>query len=1562
MGNGNKLIEDELPRLESGGCRWNVGKCLSENNGLALLGVLDNHLSRNEVSRCYISFELTEWADPLPLIFLALVLRKNKNINTLISLGKINEKDTSEHAVFLKFISEQGFLIELSQSSRIALNGRNRIVNSDMARQIESTPARTHYRNSDCLLANIFSADEYSSDRDNLHSALQEKVEKLVSEAGARAIEGSYKGAPYERDLLYQKLRKILFELILNAADHAYSQEEAVVPWIGVYARLRGARPEYSEDAEDWDRLYIREKTIYGQRKFAPNIYANWIELYVCDVGEGLTRDLGRWKDNSKDSQVKQLLTKAIEEKNKKNILHSASGVIFTKAVSKDPRHDKTKTEVTGLKDIGHMLKEGRDYCRIYESGNWVGNHHPWGVNKEGNPTCSQKSILFKPLSLSFKHILEVSNPVRGTGYAFSIQPHGFHPESNKFISSPSDETLSDLADTLRFCDRYQGGSRVECFDYRVKDNCTPPNEEAEVNTDVLVLRPPRLVSKEDVSSWLTLLAGQGSVLPEWSVSQLIIAELTPFQTLWFCTLFRETKVHRSSRLEILVVSEDWGSAAFSTHEDSVDLAIDKFVISDFVSHSASGLSVFELALLLREIDSIIFWRDNIEHCVYHGTIKWGKKRDNEEIILKKYLDFPYALTLEGKYRACRRALKRCLSLFPGLEPLPGDELVESLVKDATMRMGRSGSECKESVVVDSVAVTTSTAKKFTNRKYKPAQYAVHILSNIDSDSGNVQDTLRALLWVDKEVGVEDVATRLDERDWRRISNTPYIAPYGEASISVLRYRRNKDGSLDFNRSWFGRTPKQMYMDFSKLDAIKLGHWDQNSRHDLLTANVGVTLEYSKYRKGSMYKWLCSTLKRLTRDTKETRRFLVYPSHYTTDRIISNLQHESFFVDLVNNGELVPIKLIGHRVVSPLLVPSLVKERVNSVLEKSDKKAWEAILFDDGLASGRHINELSQTLSEMGARSIYTVALLDRTGSPISEKAIKKQIINNKRYWKWDVPGLGSRRDCAICQALNILTTYTNKLHTPALQNRISQWWEEWHLLDASSDWHYGGVAPIRFDDPIYVTFGIDIDSVGNKNKQRIPIYDSIQLSSVLAELTRLTTRSDVAINKANLLCDKLKNYEAALQVLAVQLIQFIDEFSYWEKRERYLFMLGVLAKMRYSTKNTSLAGLCFILIDKELIPDVWHEITEKLLISTEILNTDLAIVVSVTLKKASYYYGLEYGHGNPRNEVEAKNYCYISIGESKEFIRAYMSLFRIPYTRLINMHSGPYMQALEKIPTKSYSSINEVREDLAMLVADSKTLSNVINGLKRSGYRELKNTDLLDSHIETLERLIEKCENTTLVNDNCVTNAQAIVEEVQKVVSGKARSGFAPKHSLLWNITSNFFRTLKADTYIENLLSPIVQIVNERWDLHVVEKASMNPKIAKRWIVEGKIIKPSLMLSSTAHNRGKWERKLYLLWDVYTLEVIRDALSNVIYSEYQILDPFSEQKLDIPADMWWNADVNGDHLVLTFANSLVDKSIHNTHNYRVAGFERLGGERSIVVENGFVKVIFCIPLDSKYL
>ena len=544
----------------------------------------------------------------------------------------------------------------------------------DLKESLASEYQNTHFLNADCIWATIIRLDEFDSDQ----KGLQQLVEKLLREAQERAIESAFGKHPVIRDMLFQKLRKLLFELLLNVFEHSHTKGKPA--FAGIYARVRGAKPLDEVAAKTWVELFNRHA--YGQSQFAPNHYSEWLELFICDVGKGLLSDIQNWKDPKDNKQIATILKKA---KTSKNPLESIGVHLFHHALSSHYRDDKEKTAVTGLQHLGHLLAIGNDYCSIYtQEGSWIGGHFPWA-----KAAYSRKDIQDDTEFAKYK-------PVSGTAYTFCIQPNHRRLSSYKEKWTEPDINACEAIRTALKTQRTADMKGVIFYERRTTTHCSPPTYEeiSLVAPDVVVVRPPRLMSKQDFARWFSLIAEDPKFGNVWPAKIFVLADLTPFQVLTFRELMLEGRVFQQASLEVYLVSEHWAVTCFNVSDElgkfveSIDKA--KLFLNPITSDSL--FSAAQLAVLLREKDSEIFWQsDTDDHeqpflSFFNKPVQWHDSHNKENtILLERYLDFPHALADPKRYRACRRALRRCLALFPNHQVLGADKLISSLVNDAKL-------------------------------------------------------------------------------------------------------------------------------------------------------------------------------------------------------------------------------------------------------------------------------------------------------------------------------------------------------------------------------------------------------------------------------------------------------------------------------------------------------------------------------------------------------------------------------------------------------------------------------------------------------------------------------------------------------------------------------------------------------------------------------------------------------------------------------------------------------------------------------------------------------------
>ena len=1551
-------------------CKWKVPKILCENEGLAILGLLQRHL-KGGATNCVIDFHEVEWADPQPLLCLGLVIAESQldPRQVVWNLGSTSEKFSTEgHRIFLKFLAQQGFLTAFAEFGQFRCEGKTTKTPQDvldLRLRLSTQLEATHYKNVDCIFARLLRVDEFQENQ----SGLQHKVEELLREAHDRAIESAFGGEPFARDMLFQKLRKLLYELLLNVAEHSHL--EHVRTYVGVYARICEAKPPIEADAKDWVELFERGMSTYGQAQFSPNPYAEWLDLFVCDVGIGLTSRIADWKAPD-DVHVANDLRQA---KLSRNPLESIAYRLFRDALSRHPRHDASRTAVTGLQHLGHLLSVGGDHCRLYtQNGCWVGGPLPW------NLSYSRKDIRDSATSPEYAGLV----PVSGTAYAFSIQPNHTNVATACRAAwvEADDHTLRAIRDALRSKAVFDPAESIEFYDRRTEPNCLPPSSD-ELPSDaplVIVLRPPRLTSKQDISKWLTLVAGNPHDRPKRPVRTFILADLTPFQTLTFRELLLNVNVHSEARLDLYLVSDHWTVSCVST-----SLNQRMFIPSDEKARNFAcvpdpqDLPLFwigSLAVLLRQMDSEIFWSSVAEQAsiFFNRAVLWSES-DKSEVLLQRYLDFPQALADPVRYRACRRALRRCLALFPDHEAVGADDLVASLVKDALVgTFGNAGKTSTSVLVVGSVAVTAETV----NQLVEPSEgEAIHMMIHRDWQGVEGRALLAAMLWVSELPVSADLppspAGTDSERPWRRIPNSPYIAPLGEQSISILRYRRGKDDRVNFKAPFYGRTPEETYNDFQRLGVLKTGHWKYGSHHDLLTINTRLAFHFSFLELGPLYGWIRDQFGFFfspRRERPARAQFLIYPSHPVTDSMLNRIRQESGFADVLPQGGMIPVKFLGVHTVSPLLASHLVAYEIEKLVSSRGWGEWSAVVLDDGAVSGKHLRELSQFLQGLNAKTVYTLALLDRTGLPAQEPVLDKYFERHRRFWRWDVPTLGNGRDCPLCQALAIVQTYARRLDSDRQQVRLAEWVSLWKTREVESQWHRGGLPPMRLSPPLKVTFGVDVKLDGSRTEKDIFLPDSTSATSILLELTRLTTRADTTIKKAESI--ESADPDAAIEMITAQLLLFLDELTLPQKRERFMKLLKLLWSVPISTQAMALAGLCITLADHNVLRVIWTACRTEHLPTRRIGNLDAILALNILRSRYAFLTGESYKLAHDAGEIEQHNYIMLGgDGCHREVVRSFLEFYRNPMRPgSVSTHTTKMRERLVDLSNVGPTAISgKTFADAAAVLNDMQFVEQIMRKVRAELIAKVPEVDLCElvKHMGRLEQYVSVGRSTSEPRSGIVDDIRGTAMRLARVLYGD--SGVP---GLISRVGEQFFQHYDGIDEIDNrLIGKIVRSVRNRWPETIGRKATVprNSDAIKRWRTDedGGIVLPSIACS-----RNPQISKLWLYCDSYVQLVLEEVLGNVFHATRRIRDPWKESTAimdarEPEAHLWWRLEVSEDYAMLTTVNSSANREIGLKQTVNISGMERAGGSIEIdIAENGpggvLAYVTVKIPRHSAFI
>jgi len=830
-----------------------------------------------------------------------------------------------------------------------------------------------------------------------------------------------------------------------------------------------------------------------------------------------------------------------------------------------------------------------------------------------------------------------------------------------------------------------------------------------------------------------------------------------------------------------------------------------------------------------------------------------------------------------------------------------------------------------------------------------------------DSKDNPESGTLCALLWrtyINLESKNEDPLSEYNgKQPWKRIPNTPYIAPQGEQSISILRYFRNEDSTLNFEKPlYYGRTPQEMYHDFQRLGIIKSGHWMYTNRHDLISINMRIAFRYSFLELGPLYSWLKEQFQYFfSRDKNGHHRaqLLIYPSHPVTDSMIEQIKKDSSFNDILPSGGLIPVKFLRQRTVSPLLASHLVKHRIKELVKRNKWKKWVAVIFDDGTVTGKHLRELSQLIQSLGAR-YYSIALLDRSGLPAQEELLEKFNRQHKRFWRWDVPGLGNKRNCPLCQAVAIVQTFGQKISSERKKTRLKEWIRNWKVRDVDLSWHIDYLPQKQITPPLEITFGVDLNNKNIRKEKKIAFADSSLAASLLTELTRLTTRADVTIKKA----DKIKaiHPDAAIEFIAIQLLLFFDELSVQEKIIRYKKLLDYIWERDDENEATSLAGLCFALIDENIISEVW-EICKKVLIPKKLIgNLDATLVTNLIQQK------FEFDNINTRNidksitKVERLNWTIlgVSIGFMDAISNFLYHLYRHPSNdSQLSAHSTEIRERLNTF-TENEPHDQKLKVSATEVVKDLKLIKKIFNDLHQNWLISKQNIKLddLNNNIDVIEKKFKKKSNEWILKK---------VQKLREKLLGNSQNG-----GYIDDVGKALFRQYhSSDAFDNDFMAISVRELRRKWEDIILSKEE-NEKYyvaSSRWRGDKrKILKPIITCSPNDALQNIW-----VFSDSFTRGLISDMLSNVFHANKKIKDPFNKNnEITHVAHIWWYIEKNENHAILTMANSTGNMKISLRQNANLAGFEHAGGSTKTTFKKiGEDLVAFMeihLPLHSFYI
>ncbi len=1154
-------------------------RLLRDEQWAATGGSIETDLKSGGRTRFVLNFRSTAWADPFALLSLSCLLRNavasSPGLAIEVDLGR-PRKDSIDNR-FLLFIASQGFLKTFSESAMIiwmgqrfradvipALDARMRVLNT--------VPA---YLNSDCIGARLLEAKSLS--RENIFTT----VEGLVREAHETRINRWLVGNARQRGFLLHKLRVILAETLDNVSEHAYNHNG----FGGVYARIRTGVPDDPVEFTEWS------KAIRDERRFCPTMNRSnygkrpgWLEVFVCDAGVGLTSHL----INDAASPLLKLSNRLFREPVSKHLDRAAMG----------------KTEVTGLQHIGFVLRgpspEDRgDFVRLYSSGEWVGEHLPWPADHIRSAHRNYRGGLGAP-------------PLSGTCYHFGLEPGPADiAEQQKlyptFFRQPKREELASVREALSNTARPPSLIPHNFFDLYIGSRSAESTRGAairpwirRITTDTVIIRPSRTSRKADLLDQVSQIAT--ALVP---VKRIIYCDVPSSLAIDMGHILMQEMLRLGTdpkAFQIYVVSQDWSCAAFVLTFTKHRFTSSAELAKAFVCAPLHEIGASFLASLLRARDSALFW-ENVGDAYLNEPVIWQPREGR----IRGYLDLPHALSNRSRSETARRALRRAIMAFAHHKIVTSDQLAIALVDndfeviDGNRPVGTFNNP-QRAVVVGSVLVTGSTSERFLRRSDLEVAGIVSLLEHVDARKGPGTRAPRvaALLWTPPRGSLKSPLNY-----YERIVGSPFVVRGGERAIPLPRFATPTKGKQ--GQSLYGDDPASAYARWQRLDLLRLGHWTYNLHHDLLTVKLSAALDFDMVDGGRILPWLTEIMKRWQAEYKRRRKNIVvaYPRHPVTDKLVrlfhehnrgnGALNRETHPLDTIR---FFPLQLARSASVSPIMVSPVERDRLGLYMAQHCKGGALVVLLDDGLVSGKTIDQLSQAvrglweilkarkLVEAPVLDIRTIALLDRTGLPTQRSIVEQSSTPNPRLWRWDVPPLGQEGSCRMCAILHRCRDLQGRVQSNEVANRVAQWLELWQPVPVEEHIQHRGLLPKRLETNGRTRFCIERLGSGREIWHEVPYITSTGLAALSTEICRSTTRREFPLRKS---LDARLDSQTRIEILACQILLFLEELTYLDRVERLEAMLDLLWSCGETSPSTSLAGLS-ILVDPELADAIWSK------------------------------------------------------------------------------------------------------------------------------------------------------------------------------------------------------------------------------------------------------------------------------------------------------------------------------------------------------------------------------------
>ena len=1029
-----------------------------------------------------IDFSSCAWIDPIPMLALLCHVKRWAALfeapELWINLGTVAASGVNDESARARlFVVEHGFHKSFAEACKRVVftyeSGLDGVETKFSADAVEDLTNAIRKSSS----VHLYYAERSAFPPQGIQSPYDgPKVSEFVDSMVQTVDDNIFRGRRSEfqhRDSTLVRFRQVATEIIGNACEHAYATDNPGPVY--AYARIRRHNDHIRIHPSTEARSDVESKEMAPLIHHIHEVTGNrYLELFVCDIGKGLTADAADWYERTSIDQIRNEFPNPLSEL-PKFPLRKLMSMVFRLPVSRHKRNIETaavyRSNVTGLGHVNTVLSQHSDRSRIFVFPEWTAGKHPRPENYNGGSSDGSFALVesaeIAPSGSFFHFAIDLTasdlalescwlKPADNQGDL----PHGEFYKLRKSFKPGSSSGFSRVFDLRQHLE----GNREKkpATDAEVDRLWTDYNTES---GSMFIVRMSR-----DFRKNLT-----DRILERW------VRDVTPNSspvTLAFCDLSQAQAILLKDHLARMTFSRlPRGDVSASTviiiAENLVACALDlrhstTGNVSSFVVRAIppKATEIIPIIGRLRRHDTETFWRRVSSLCrkvqLLIKDVQWVQQSSSSSAIrLPVYLDYSLAVQDRELAKILRRSLRRALSAFPELEVHAVDDLIKPDLDDA-LRWNRDAplSPPKEPLFVLSSIVTGSTIDRAARHLGSPAAVLSAFFAKSVPSVEPRSMYFSALEWAP----LSSFSLLPTERLWERIPGTPLVRPYAESHDKggkLQRYSllRRIPRNLEENKPGRNERPSvtQAYDEWHRDRLLRVGHWSVDRRHGLVEIDHTRALQISAESRQGFYNWLASQLRKVAGDSKVC--LLVYPASRLNAILIRHLLKMPILIEI--EWPALPINYLpdvgdGLRQIAPLTI-----EQIHTT--DAARSGGIAVFIDIGFVGNRTFRHTKRQLLALGIKQVIGMGLLNRTSSPALFEEMEDTDV--ECYWRVDIPTLDDERSCPVCKGLGALLTLRERAVTfqPALVSCIDEIQYRWALTEPSLSWWDHGLDPIIF-------------------------------------------------------------------------------------------------------------------------------------------------------------------------------------------------------------------------------------------------------------------------------------------------------------------------------------------------------------------------------------------------------------------------------------------------------------------------------------------------------------------